>query len=142
MANYALCPRCGRENPPENRFCGSCGASLEASRDVIARRDNNLTAKGHVLPARLGPAGKAVTVGLAMLGAEVGLSWLRNRTRAEDGPPTLSAREPDTAVSERLLGQSLEELFIQQWEGKHRNRTFAWRAIRSIYSIESTDRRS
>ena len=100
MAEHALCPRCGHENPSENRFCGSCGVSLEASSDVVARRENDLTVKGHALPARLGHISKAVAAGLAMLGAEVGLSWLRHRIRAEDRPSALSAREPDTVVSE------------------------------------------
>jgi hypothetical protein len=142
MAEHALCPRCGHENPSENRFCGSCGVSLEASSDVVARRENDLTVKDHALPARLGHISKAVAVGLAMLGAEVGLSWLRHRIRAEeDRPSTLSAREPNTVVSEGLLTQSLEEVFIQHWEGDHRSRIFAWRAIRSIVTTESTDGR-
>jgi zinc ribbon protein len=142
MAYHALCPRCRHENPSENRFCGSCGASLEASSDIIACRENNLSVKGHVLPARLGPAGKAVAVGLAMLGAEVGLSWLLHRTRAEDRPLTLTTREPDTAVFERLLAQRLEEVFSQEWMGNHRSRTFAWQVIRSIVITGPTDRRS
>jgi hypothetical protein len=142
MADQALCPRCEHENPSENRFCGSCGASLEVSSDIVARRENNLTVKGHLLPARLGPAGKAVAMGLAMLGAEVGLSWLRHRTRADVRPSTSTTREPDTAVSEHLLDERLEEIFIQHWEGDHRSRNFAWRAIRSIVITASTDRRS
>jgi hypothetical protein len=141
MADHALCPRCRHENPSENRFCGSCGVSLNASGELVQRRENNLTVKGHVLQARLGPAGKAVAVGLAMLGAEVGLSWLRHRTKAEDRTSTLTSREPE-AVSERLLGQSLEEVLIQQWEENHRSRTLGWRAIRSILITESTGRRS
>lgn len=141
MADHAFCPRCEHENPSENRFCGSCGASLEVSSDIVARRENNLAVRDHLLPARLGPAGKAVAVGLALLGAEVGLSWLRHRISAEDRPSTLPAREPDTVVSEGLLDQSLEEVFIERWEGDHGSRTFAWRAIRSIVTAESTDRR-
>jgi hypothetical protein len=142
MADHALCPRCGHENPPENRYCGSCGALLEASNDIIARREDNLAVRDHVLPARLGHAGKAIAVGLAMLGAEVGLYWIRHRTKSEDRPSTSTTREADAAVSERLLGQSLEEIFIQQWEGNPWGRTFAWRAIRSIIITEPTDRRS
>lgn len=141
MADHALCAGCGRENPSEHRFCGSCGASLEAGSDIVARRENNLTVKGHVLPARLGHAGKAVAVGLAMLGAEVGLSWLRHRTRAEDRPPTLTTREPE-AVPERLLGQSIEEVFIQHWERNHLIQTLSWQAVRSIVITGSTDKRS
>src|SRR5918996_593122 len=29
MARSVACPRCGRENEPEDRFCGACGAQLE-----------------------------------------------------------------------------------------------------------------
>ena len=93
MADHGLCPRCLHANPPENRFCGSCGASLEASNDIIACRENNLAVRDHVLPARLGYAGKAVALGLAMLGAEVGLSWLRHRTKAEDRPSPSTTQE-------------------------------------------------
>ncbi len=128
--------------PQENRFCGSCGASLGASSGLEPRRENNLTVTGYALPERLGPAGKAVAVGLAMLAAEVGLSWLRHRTKAQDQPLTLTTREPDTAVYERLLRQSLEEVLIQEWEGEYRSRVFAWQAIRSIVISESTNRRS
>ncbi len=142
MADHALCPRCRHANPPENRFCGSCGASLEASSDLVLRRGNNLRMIGHTLPAKLGPAGKALAVGLVTLAAEVGLYWLRHRTKAEDRPLTLTNREPDTTVSERLLGQSLEELLIQKLEGEYRSRVFAWRAIRSFVITEPTDRRS
>jgi hypothetical protein len=115
---------------------------LEARSDLVARRENNPTVMGRALPAKLGPAGKALAVGLVTIAAEVGLSWLRQRTRAEDRPLTLPSREPDTAVSERLLGQSLEELLVEELEGDYRNRVFAWRAIRSIIIAEPIDRRS
>jgi Double zinc ribbon len=49
MADHPLCPRCRHENPSENHFCGSCGASLEASNDIIARREDNLTVRDHIL---------------------------------------------------------------------------------------------
>ncbi|MGH3133824.1 MAG: zinc-ribbon domain-containing protein, partial [Gaiellaceae bacterium] len=28
MARPVACPRCGRENDPEDRFCGACGTAL------------------------------------------------------------------------------------------------------------------
>ena len=143
MADRTLCPRCRHANPPENRFCGSCGASLEASSDLVLGRETNLTVMGHALPAKLEPAGKALAVGLVTLAAVVGLSWLRQRNKAEDWPATLITREPDTALSERLLGQSLqEEVLIQELEGEYRGGVFAWRAIRSFVITELTDRRS
>lgn len=131
MAEQAPCLRCRHANPPENRFCGWCGASLKSSHDLVPRREGALTGVGRALPAKLGPAGRAVAVGLVALAAEVGLSWLRHRTRAEGGPSTLPAQQADTVTSERLLAESLEEVFIRELEGDHRSRTFVRRAIRS-----------
>ena len=142
MSDQAPCPRCRHANPPENRFCGTCGTSLVAGSDLMARREGNPTVKSRALPAKLGPAGNAVAVGLAVLALRAGLSWLRHKTTGEDQPSTLTPREPDTAVSERLLGWSLEEVLIEELEGRHRSRTFAWRAIRSIAITDSIDRRS
>ena len=144
MSDHALCPRCRHENPLENRFCGSCGVPLEASSGLVPRRKNAPTVRGRALPARLGPAGKAVAVALAMLATEAGLSWLRHRTKTGDLPSPLTSREPDTAITGRLLGQSLEEVLIQEWDGGYRSRTFAWRAIRSMVITErmSSGRRS
>jgi hypothetical protein len=50
MSDQARCPRRRHANPPENRFCGSCGASLGAGSDLVARRRGNLTVMGRVLP--------------------------------------------------------------------------------------------
>ena len=146
MTNQAPCPRCRHANPPQNRFCGSCGASLEASSDLVVRRENSLTTMGHTLPAKLGPAGNVLIVGLATLAAQAGLSWLRHKIKAEDPPLMLTTREHDTAVSEGLLGQGLlgqglQEVLIQELEGDYRSRTFAWRAIRSIVVTEWTSSR-
>lgn len=142
MSEYARCPRCSRTNPPENRFCGGCGTSLQSSGELIPRREGSLTVAGRALPEKLGPASKAIAVGLATLAAEVGLYWLRHRTKAEERPSTLANREPYTVVSERLLDQSLEEVLIQELEGEFRSWVFAWRAIRSIAITEPTDKRS
>ena len=109
----------------------------------MVRREDTLTIMGNTLPAKLGPAGKkALAVGLATLAAEVGLSWLHHKSKAEDRISTPSTREPNTAVSERLLGQSLERVLIQEFKRDHRSRIFAWRASRSIVVREPTDRRT
>ena len=142
MADQAPCQRCRHPNPPENRFCGSCGAPLGTGSDLVARREGNPTVMGHALPVKPGPVGKAVAVGLVTLAVRAGLSWLRYRTTAENRSSALSAREPDSAVSARLLGQRLEEVLIQEMEGEHRGRVLAWRAVRSIVITEPTDRRS
>ncbi len=132
MAEQPPCPRCRHANSPENRFCGWCGASLESSRELVPRREGALTAVRRTLPAKLGPAGKVVAVGLVTLAAEVGVSWLRHRTKVEERPLTLSVRQFDPAASARLLGESLEEVLIQEWDGGLRSRVFVRRAIRSL----------
>jgi hypothetical protein len=142
VSENVRCPRCSRANPPENRFCGGCGASLQSSGELIPRREDGLTLAGRALHERLRPIGKVLAVGLATLAAEVGLSWLRHRTKAEERPSTLTNREPDTAVSERLLGQSLEGVLIEELDGEYLNSHFAWRAIRSIAITEPPDKRS
>ncbi len=131
-AEHASCPRCRHANPPENRFCGWCGASLESSHELVPRQEGALTAVRRTVPAKLGPAGKVVAVGLVTLAAEVGLSWLRHRTKAEDQPLTMTTRQVDTTASERLLGESLEEVLIEELVGGHRSRVFVRRAIRSL----------
>jgi uncharacterized OB-fold protein len=128
----APCPQCRHANPPENRFCGRCGASLESSHELVPRRKDTLTAVRRTLPAKLGPAGRVVAIGLVTLAAEVGLSWLRHRTKAEERPVTLTARQLDPGASGRLLSQSLEEVLIQELEGGHRSQVFVRRAIRSL----------
>jgi hypothetical protein len=144
MAEPTRCPRCRHENPPENRFCGWCGASLGAGSDLMARREGNLTVMGHVLPVNPGPVGKALAIGLVTLALRAGLSWLGHRITAEDRSSTLTTRELDAAVPKRPLGQSLEEVLIQELEGGHQGRTIAWQAIRSIAVTEwmSSRRRS
>jgi hypothetical protein len=142
MADQTPCPRCRHANPPENRFCGWCGASLGASGDLVARREGNPAVMGHTLPVQPGPVGKALAVGLVTLAVRAGLSWLGRRTTAEHRSSTLTTRDLDAAVPKRLLGQSLEEVLIQELEGEHRGRVLAWRAVRSIIITEPIDRRS
>jgi len=142
MTDQAPCPRCRHANPPENRFCGWCGASSEARTDLVAHGEGNPTVMGHALPVKPGHVGKALAVGLVTLAVRAGLSWLGRKTTAEHRLSTLTTRELDSAVPKRLLGQSLEEILIQQLEGEHRGRVLAWRAVRSIIITEPIDRRS
>ncbi len=132
MAEQAPCLRCRHANPPENRFCGWCGAPLEGSRELVSRRKGVLAAVRHTLPATPGPTAKVVAVGLVALAAEVGLSWLRHRTRAEQRPSTVTTRQIDTSASERLLSERLQEVLIREAEGGHRSQVFVRRAIRSL----------
>jgi len=142
VTEYERCPRCSRTNPPENRFCGGCGASLESSGELVPRREGSLTIAGCSLPEKLGPFGKALAVGLATLAAEVGLHWLRHKTRSEERPSTLTKRELYTVVPERFLGQSREHILIQKLDGDNRSWIFAWRVIRTIVISERPEKRS
>ena len=81
-----------------------------------------------------------VSVGLVTLAAEVGLSWLRHRTKAEERPLTPTARQVGTAAFDRLLGESLEVVLIQELERSHRSRIFVRRAIRSLVITQPPDR--
>ena len=142
MAEQTPCPRCQHANLQENRFCGWCGTSLGAGSDLVARREGDLTVLGHALPMKPGTVSKALAAGLVTLAVRAGLSWLHHNITAEDRSSTSTTRELETAVAERLLGQSLEEVLIQELEGEHRGRVLAWRAVRSIIITEPIDRRS
>jgi hypothetical protein len=141
MADQISCARCQQANPPVARFCGWCGASLRASGDLVARRAGNLTVIGYALPVKPGSVGKALAVGLGTLAMRAGLSWLRHRITAEDRQSAFSTRELGTAVPERLSGQILEEVLIQELGGDDQKRTFAWQAVRSIIVTEWTSSR-
>jgi hypothetical protein len=142
MTDQAPCPRCLRTNPPENSFCGSCGASLRAGSNLIAHREGKPTAMGRALTTKLGPAGNAVAAGLVALALQAGLSWLGHRITAGEQLTMSATREPYPAVSEHLLGRSLEEVLIEELKTDHRSRAFAWRVIRSTVVTESIDRRN
>jgi Double zinc ribbon len=73
------CPRCHHENPPTNRFCGSCGVQLMSSEQVATRQEHRPVPAGRAWPAKLGPVSKALAVGVAALAADAGLSWLQRR---------------------------------------------------------------
>ena len=142
MSDQAPCPRCRHANPPENRFCGSCGASMGTGNELVAHRGGTPTAKSRALPAKLGSAGNAVAVGLAALALRAGLSWLRRRTAVAARPSTSTARTSGTAVFERLLVQSLEGVLIEELEAGRRSQAFTRQAIRSIVVTEPINRRS
>ena len=136
MTDQIPCSRCRHANPPENRFCGWCGASLGVGSDLVADRASNPTVMGHALPVKPGPVGKALAVGLVTLAIRTGLSWLRHRTTAKHHSSTFITREPGTTVLEGPLGHSLEQVLVQELEEDYRSRTFAWQAVRSIVVTE------
>ena len=124
------CPLCWHGNLPENRFCGHCGALLTSGQQLTPRPEANPTVANRSLPTKLGPAGKALAVGLAILAAEAGLAWLRRRVEYDDRPSPPVSRTAKSADSEHAVGQSLEEVFVWlQEEGNFHSRGFGRRVV-------------
>src|ERR671919_2911319 len=76
--------RCRHENPPMNRFCGLCGVRLTNGEQLATRQEHSPVQAGRAWPAKLGPASKVLAVGVAVLAAEAGLSWLQRRIGTEE----------------------------------------------------------
>lgn len=133
------CPQCRHENPPGNRFCGSCGASLTSGEQLATRQAHSPVQAGRAWPAKLGPVSKALAVGVAALAAEAGLSWLQRRigTKERSLP---AVRDPGSASRGYLLGQRLEEILVGAWEDSH-GRVVARREVRSFVTTGPTGRR-
>ncbi len=138
MTEHARCPRCRHENPPENRFCGWCGAPLTSGKQLATRQEHRPVPASRAWPAKLGPAGKALAVGVAVLAAEVGVSWLRHKIGAEDRSSMPAVRSADSTSPGYLLSQSLEEILSQTWEEDSHSRVFARREVRSFVITGST----
>ena len=140
MTDQAPCPRCRHANPPSNRFCGSCGVQLMSSEQLATRQEHRSVPAGRAWPAKLGPVSKALAVGVAVLAAEAGLSWLQRRIDTEERSSLPAVRDADSASRGYLLGQSLEEVLVGAWEDS-RGRVVARREVRSFVSTRSTGRR-
>jgi hypothetical protein len=134
------CPRCRQENPPRNRYCGSCGALLTSGEQLATREEHHPVPTARAWPAKLSPAGKALAVGVAALATEAGLSWLRRRIGAEDRSSVPAVRGLGPASRGYLVGQSLEEVLLQEWEDSQ-SRAFARREVRSFVATGPTGRR-
>jgi hypothetical protein len=113
------CPRCSQENPPTNRYCGLCGVPLTSGEQLATRQEHRPVQAGRAWPAELGPAGKALAVGVAVLAAEAGLSWLQRRIGTEEQSLLPADRDAGSASRGYLVSQSLEEVLVQTWEGPH-----------------------
>jgi hypothetical protein len=124
------CPRCRQENPPRNRFCGSCGVPLISGEQLATRQEHSPVQAGRAWPAKLGPVSKALAVGVAVLAAEAGLSWLRRRIGTEARSSLPAVRDAGSASRGYLLGQCLEEI-LQAWDDSH-GRVVARREVRSF----------
>ena len=126
------CPRCFQENPPRNRFCGACGVPLTSGEQLATRQEHSPVQAGRAWPAKLGPAGKALAVGVAVLAAEAGLSWLQRRIGTEERSSLPADRDAGSASRGYLVSQSLEEVLVQTWEVPH-SRVLARREVRVLH---------
>jgi hypothetical protein len=134
------CPRCRQENPPRNRYCGSCGAPLTSGEQLATREEHRPVPASRAWPAKLGPVGKALAVGVAALAAEASLSWLRRKIGAEDRSSLPALRRAGSAPRGYLVSQrSLEEVLLQMWEDHH-GQFVARREVRSFFTTRPTDR--
>jgi Double zinc ribbon len=133
------CPRCRQENPPRNRYCGSCGAPLTSGEQLATREEHRPVPASRAWPAKLGPVSKALAVGVAVLATEAGLSWLRRRIGAEDRSSVPAVRGLGSASRVHLVRQSLEEVLLQTWEDPH-SRVLARREVRSFFTTRPTGR--
>ncbi len=133
------CPMCSRDNPSENRFCGSCGGSLSDSGQLVPRREDSPVAAVRTLPAQLGPTGKVLAVGLATLAAEAGLLWLRRRVERAHQTPIPATQASESVLPEYLIRQSLEEVSVWLQEGDSQRHIFARREVRTLGGKQPTD---
>jgi hypothetical protein len=133
------CPRCRQENLPRNRFCGSCGAPLTSGEQLATREEHRSVPASRAWPAKLGPVGKVLAVGVAALATEAGLSWLRRKIGAEDRSSLPALRGAGSAPRGYLVSQSLEEVLLQMWEDSN-GRVVARREVRSFLTTRPADR--
>src|SRR5688500_9763444 len=106
------CPRCPQENPPTNRYCGSCGVQLTSGEQLATRQEHSPVQAGRAWPSKLGPASKALAVGVAFLAAEAGLSWLQRRIGTEERSSLPAVRDADSASRHDRVGPSLDEVLV------------------------------
>ena len=140
MTEQTPCPLCQHYNPPENRFCGSCGARLTSGEQLATRQERYLVPATRAWPVKLGPAGKALAVGIAALAAESSLSWLRRKLVTEDRSSMPANRGADSTSRGYLVSQSLEEILVQTWDESPDSQVFTRRVVRSFITTGPTDR--
>ena len=134
------CPQCRHGNPPENRFCGACGAPLTGSGQLARRPEGVPPWPGRaLLPAELKPAGRALAVGLATLAVRAGHVWLRRRSGGPDRPPLIAAKGTEPVIPGHLVYRSFEEVHAWFGEGGLEGRMFARRAVESFRAMNPKD---
>ena len=136
------CPLCRHGNLPENRFCGHCGVLMTSRGHLTPRPEANPTVAIRSLPTKLGPVGKVLAVGLAVLATEAGLVWLRRRVDYNDPPSPPATQTARSADSEHTIAQSFEEVFVWlQGEGNFQGRGIGRRIVWTSEIAKGTRRR-
>jgi hypothetical protein len=107
---------------------------------LATRQEHRLVPAARAWPAKLGPVSKTLAVGVAVLAAEAGLSWLQRRIGAEDRSSLPAVRDADSASRHYLINQRLEEVLVQTWDDS-RGRVVARREVRSFLTTGPTGRR-
>ena len=136
MTEPSSCLLCRHANPPENRFCGSCGIPLTSGNQLAMRQEHRPVPTSRAWPAKLGPAGKVLAVGVAALAAEAGLSWLQRKIGTEDRSSAPAVRGADSASRGYRLSQSLEESLVQAWEEDSHSWVFLRQEVRRFVTTK------
>jgi pimeloyl-ACP methyl ester carboxylesterase len=118
MSGKLTCPRCGREEPPEERFCGECGMPL-----VQAERAEDYASERRRRARRIKPRyteGPLVRVARAQNQSEAeliedlllarGIPSLLRRSPGVDVPDMLAAGARDVLVPESAAQAAREAL--------------------------------
>jgi hypothetical protein len=137
MTEQAPCPVCRQENLPGNRYCGSCGAPLKSGEQLATRQEHHPVRAARAWPSKLDLAGKALAVGVAVLAAEAGISWLQRRIGTQERSSLPAVRDADSASRHYLVSKSLEEVLVGAWEDS-RGRVVARREVRAFVSTGPT----
>ena len=107
---------------------------------LATRQEHRPVRAARAWPSKLSPAGKALVVGVAVLAAEAGLSWLQRRIDTEERTSLPAVRDADSASRGYHVSQSLEEVLVGAWEDS-RGRVVAHREVRLFLSTGPTIRR-
>lgn len=132
VTRASSCPECGHlENPSENRYCGCCGATVERSLArsgelTLRAKESGVRPRERFLLNGLGPVGKTVAVGLAIVAVDLGLAWLHRRLEKTDRPAPVVPQDVSRAWREErprggpgyLQGYVLKEAGLLVREGR------------------------
>lgn len=110
-----ICPRCEQGNPSTHSFCGGCGAPLEGTEQLPARRDKQPLARvGSFLPARWRPGGRVIVLGAAAVAVEIGRAALAHQQQRSRGTAIVPLRRPAPEAG-RIIG--LARRVHETWHG-------------------------